>query len=113
MEAIKNLPEYKDVYIGPGSFTTIQTKNADLVPSVLDGKVTFKPVAEAITNVDQMIADNTLNNLYKWMVLIPKSISQQAKTIYSPFTHVRNVLSATLFTTMNGNIIFSKSSTNG
>ncbi len=106
MEAIKNLPEYKDVYIGPESFTTIQTKNADLVPSVLDGKVTFKPVAEAITNVDQMIADNTLNNLYKWMVLIPKSISQQAKTIYSPFTHVRNVLSATLFTTMNGNIIF-------
>ena len=106
MEAVKNLPEYKDVYIGPDSFTTIQTKNADLVPSVLDGKVTFKPVAEAITNVDQMIQDTTLNNLYKWMVLVPKSISQQAKTIYSPFTHVRNVLSATLFTTMNGNIIF-------
>ena len=105
-EAIKNLPEYKDIYIGPDDIVQIKTKNADIVPSVLDGKYTFKPVAEAITSGDQMLADNTLNNLYKWMVLIPKSISQQAKTIYSPFTHVRNVLSATLFTTMNGNILF-------
>ncbi len=105
-EAVKNLPEYKDVYIGPDDIVQIKTKNADIVPSVLDGKYTFKPVAEAITSSDQMLADNTLNNLYKWMVLIPKSISQQAKTIYSPFTHVRNVLSATLFTTMNGNILF-------
>jgi hypothetical protein len=105
-EAIKNLPEYKDIYVGPDDIVQIKTKNADIVPSVLDGKYTFKPVAEAITSQDQMLADNTLNNLYKWMVLIPKSISQQAKTIYSPFTHVRNVLSATLFTTMNGNILF-------
>ena len=105
-EAIKNLPEYKDIYVGPDDIVQIKTKNADIVPSVLDGKYTFKPVAEAITSGDQMLADNTLNNLYKWMVLIPKSISQQAKTIYSPFTHVRNVLSATLFTTMNGNILF-------
>ena len=105
-EAVKNLPEYKDVYLGDDAFVKITTSNADLVPSALDGKFTFKPVAEAITNVDEMIKNNTLNSLYKWMVLIPKSISQQAKTIYSPFTHVRNVLSATLFTTMNGNILF-------
>ena len=105
-KAIKNLPEYKDVYLSPDDIVPIQTKNADIVPSVLDGKYTFKAVAEAITSTDQMLADNTLNNLYKWMVLIPKSVSQQAKTIYSPFTHVRNVLSAALFTTMNGNILF-------
>jgi len=107
LKAIKNAPEYKDVYIDPkNDLVKIETSNANVVPSVLDGKWTFRPVAQAINNTDQMIADNTLNNLYKWMVLIPKSVSQQAKTIYSPFTHVRNVLSAALFTTMNGNILF-------
>ena len=105
--AIKNLPEYKDVNLDlADDIVRIETTNGTLIPSVLDGKYTFKPVAEAITNTDKMIADNTLNNLYKWMVLVPKSISQQAKTIYSPFTHVRNVISAALFTTMNGNILF-------
>jgi len=105
--AVKNLPEYKDVNLDlDKDIVKIETTNGTLVPSVLEGKYTFKPVAEAITNTDKMIADNTLNNLYKWMVLVPKSISQQAKTIYSPFTHVRNVISAALFTTMNGNILF-------
>ena len=104
--AIKNLPEYKDVNVNlADDIVKIETTNGTLVPSVLEGKYTFKGVAEAITNTDKMIADNTLNNLYKWMVLIPKSLSQQAKTIYSPFTHVRNVISAALFTTMNGNIL--------
>ena len=109
-KAIRNLPEYKDINIGQNKLgeeiVQIETTNGNLVPSVLEGKYTFKAVAEAITNTDKMIADNTLNNLYKWMVLVPKSISQQAKTIYSPFTHVRNVISAALFTTMNGNILF-------
>ena len=108
IDAVRNLPEYKDVNIGDveKDIVMMDSVSATLVPSVLDGKYTFKPIAEAITNTDKMIADNTLNNLYKWMVLVPKSISQQAKTIYSPFTHVRNVLSAALFTTMNGNILF-------
>ncbi len=104
--ALKNLPQYKDVYINPDDIVPIKTNNADIVPSVLDGKFTFKAVADAINSGDQALADNTLNNLYKWMVLIPKSLSQQAKTIYSPFTHIRNVISAALFTTMNGNILF-------
>ena len=83
--AIKNLPEYKDVNLDLSEdIVRIETTNGTLVPSILDGKYTFKPVAEAITNTDKMIADNTLNNLYKWMVLVPKSISQQAKTIYPP-----------------------------
>ena len=108
IDAVKNLPEYKDVNLGEVNkdIVMLDSVNANLVPSPLDGKYTFKPVAEAITNTDKMIADSTLNNLYKWMVLVPKSISQQAKTIYSPFTHVRNVISAALFTTMNGNILF-------
>jgi len=105
--AIKNLPQYKDVNLSSikDDIVQIETTNGNLIPSVLDGKYTFRPVAEAIKNTDTMIKDNTLNNLYKWMVLVPKSISQQAKTIYSPFTHVRNVISAALFTTMNGNIL--------
>ena len=67
--ALKNLPEYKDVYIDPEDIVPIKTNNADIVPSVLDGKFTFKAVADAINSGDQALADNTLNNLYKWMVL--------------------------------------------
>tara|TARA_R100000278_G_scaffold21138_1_gene20040 strand:- start:2303 stop:6763 length:4461 start_codon:yes stop_codon:yes gene_type:complete len=110
IDAIKILPEYKDVNLNldnlKDDIVEIKTNNADIVPSVLDGKYTFKPVADAINSTDQMLKDSVLNNLYKWMVLVPKSLSQQAKTIYSPFTHIRNVISAALFTTMNGNILF-------
>ena len=84
----------------------VRINSGSPVATKLDGLLTFKPVADVLNNVPQAIGDGVFNNLYKYMVLVPKSFSQQAKTIYSPFTHVRNLLSATLFTTMNGNIFF-------
>ena len=44
------------------------------------------------------------SDLYKYFILAPKSFSQSAKTLFSPFTHLRNIISAAAFTTMNGNI---------
>jgi hypothetical protein len=84
----------------------VQINTNGPLPTALDGKYTFKPVADVIQNAPKAIGDNVFSNIYKYMILIPKSFSQQAKTLYSPFTHVRNVLSATLFTTMQGNIFF-------
>ena len=39
------------------------------------------------------------------MLLLPKGASQVAKTILSPFTHVRNFISATAFAAANGAIL--------
>ena len=102
-------PRMKDIAYGPEDIVEIRTKigtGQQEIPSILNGKYTLKGVADALESTNRALSDGALNNLYKYMILVPKSISQQAKTIYSPFTHVRNVISATLFTTMNGNILF-------
>ena len=43
-----------------------------------------------------------LGQLYQSLVLYPKGLSQIAKTILSPVTHVRNFVSAGAFATANG-----------
>jgi hypothetical protein len=40
--------------------------------------------------------------LYESLVLYPKGLSQVAKTILSPVTHMRNFVSASFFATANG-----------
>ena len=102
-------PKMKDISYNDNDIVeiSINAGSGDMeLPSILNGKFALRGVAEAIKSVDSALSEGTLTNLYKWMVLVPKSLSQQAKTIYSPFTHVRNIISATLFTTMNGNILF-------
>ena len=43
-----------------------------------------------------------LGQLYQSLILYPKGLSQIAKTILSPVTHVRNFVSAGAFATANG-----------
>ncbi len=48
-----------------------------------------------------------LNNaLYQNLVLVPKATAQIAKTILSPVTHMRNLVSAGAFAAANGIIPF-------
>jgi hypothetical protein len=84
----------------------VEIKTSGPLKTPIDGMYTFKEVAEAINSQGFAMQDNWYNNLYKYMILYPKSFSNQAKTIFSPFTHVRNFVSAAMFTTMNGNILF-------
>ena len=46
--------------------------------------------------------ESMLGQLYQSLVLYPKGLSQIAKTILSPVTHVRNFVSAGAFATANG-----------
>lgn len=89
-----------------GKTDLVEIKTTGPLKTALDGKFTFKEVAEVMNEQGELIGKNWYNDLYTYMVLYPKSFSNQAKTIFSPFTHVRNFLSAALFTTMNGNILF-------
>ena len=75
----------------------------------LTGKYTLMGNAEALYNVNKnIIGPNSgfAGRLYSNLILYPKATSQMAKTILSPFTHMRNFLSAGAFATANGLIPF-------
>ena len=75
----------------------------------LTGKYTLIGNAEALYNVNKnIIGPNSgfAGRLYSNLILYPKATSQMAKTILSPFTHMRNFLSAGAFATANGIIPF-------
>ena len=108
-EVFFDADELKNVAERLGINTTkdfVEIKTVGPLKTALDGKFTFKEVADVLNEQGELIGKNWYNDLYTYMVLYPKSFSNQAKTIFSPFTHVRNFLSAALFTTMNGNILF-------
>jgi len=75
----------------------------------LTGKWTLNGNADAIYNVNKNIVgpeSGFAGRLYANAILYPKATSQMAKTILSPFTHMRNFLSAGAFATANGIIPF-------
>ena len=75
----------------------------------LTGKYTLIGNAEALYNVNKNIIgpkSGFAGRLYSNLILYPKATSQMAKTILSPFTHMRNFLSAGAFATANGLIPF-------
>ena len=75
----------------------------------LTGKWTLNGNADALYNVNKNIVNPDSGfaaRLYANAVLYPKATSQMAKTILSPFTHMRNFLSAGAFATANGVIPF-------
>jgi len=74
--------------------------------SPLDGMFTTKPYAEAIKVGDQLVGSGLTKSLpYRMLMLIPKGLSQAAKTVLGPFTHARNFFSAMITTIHRGNIL--------
>ena len=74
------------------------------LPNAMQGKYTLKSIADEFMDNSK---SNKIIDLYKYAFILPKSISQKMKTVYSPFTHVRNFISGATFTTMNGNGLYS------
>ena len=75
------------------------------------GKWAKKSIADAIEeaagNNANLPKKGLLNNaLYQNLVLVPKATAQIAKTILSPVTHMRNLVSAGAFAAANGIIPF-------
>ena len=76
-----------------------------------DGKYARREIADAIedaagNNLDVPNTGIVNNALYQNLVLLPKATAQMAKTILSPVTHVRNLVSAGAFAAANGIIPF-------
>ena len=72
----------------------------------LEGKYVRAPIYDDIFETTvQFLNTNKIGTLYKYGVLAPKAISQVTKTILSPITHARNLISAGAFAAANGAII--------
>ena len=76
-----------------------------------NGKWARREIADAIedaagNNLDVPNTGIVNNALYQNLVLLPKATAQMAKTILSPVTHVRNLVSAGAFSAANGIIPF-------
>ena len=74
--------------------------------SPLDGYFTTVPYGEAIRVGDAVVGSAlTRSAIYRALMLIPKGLSQAAKTILGPFTHARNFFSSMFTTIHRGNIL--------
>ena len=69
----------------------------------LNGMYAHKGIADALSETStNILGEGMLSKLYQNLILYPKATSQLAKTVLSPITHVRNVVSAGAFATANG-----------
>jgi len=71
----------------------------------VNGKVALTDYANAFTKT-QNSSKSIPTQLYNNLILYPKGMSQMAKTILAPFTHVRNFVSAAAFAGANGILPF-------
>jgi hypothetical protein len=90
----------------PNKYRLVESKTGVLDGlSPLDGKYIEAPFYNAIFDTTQdFIKNSQVKMAYRYMILAPKAVSQIAKTILSPITHVRNFLSAAGFAFANGAI---------
>ena len=97
--ALNDLKQFKKVE--PAS---ISTKLLGLNP--LEGKYVRAPIYDDLFETTvQFLNTNKIGMLYKYGVLAPKAVSQITKTILSPITHARNLISAGAFAAANGAIL--------
>ena len=72
----------------------------------LEGKYIRAPIYDDLFETSlQFLNTNKIGTVYKYGVLVPKAISQVTKTILSPVTHARNLISAGAFAAANGAIV--------
>ena len=76
--------------------------NDTKIPNALDGKYIKAPTYDKVFDVTSNWLKSDIGTFYKYAVLAPKAGSQIAKTILSPLTHVRNLISAGSFVAANG-----------
>ena len=101
-DAVTNLPN-QEISKVPLSLKSALPET--IYKSPLDGYFTTVPYAEAIRVGDAVVGSALTRSLaYRFLNLIPKGLSQAAKTILGPFTHARNFFSSMFTTIHRGNI---------
>jgi hypothetical protein len=89
----------------PLQFKKIQPIRGFEYLSGMEGKYMKAPIHDAVFDVtNDFLTRSNVGTLYRYAILAPKGISQVAKTILSPITHVRNFITAGAFAAANGAI---------
>jgi hypothetical protein len=89
----------------PLQFKKIQPIRGFEYLSGMEGKYMKAPIHDAVFDVtNDFLTRSNVGTLYRYAILAPKGISQIAKTILSPITHVRNFVTAGAFAAANGAI---------
>jgi len=102
-DAVINLPNQQITKV-PLSLKTALPET--IYKSPLDGYFTRTDFAEAIRVGDAVVGSPLTRSLaWRLGMLIPKGLSQAAKTILGPFTHARNFFSSMFTTIHRGNIL--------
>jgi hypothetical protein len=93
--------DFQQIRIDQAKTLSVAAKGGSVNP--LNELYTTKGMAEALEGTSLSFDKaGMLGQLYQSLVLYPKGLSQIAKTILSPVTHVRNFVSAGAFATANG-----------
>ena len=104
----ENISEGRAILNDPKRFKKVESiKNKNLIGLLpLEGKYVRAPFYDDIFETTaQFLNTNKIGAIYKYGVLAPKAISQITKTILSPITHARNLISAGAFAAANGAIV--------
>jgi hypothetical protein len=93
--------DYQQIRIDQAKTLSVAAKGGSVNP--LNELYTTPGIAKALEGTSLAFDKaGILGQLYQSLVLYPKGLSQIAKTILSPVTHVRNFVSAGAFATANG-----------
>jgi len=93
--------DYQQIRIDQAKTLSVAAKGGSVNP--LNELYTTSGMAKALEGTSLAFdKEGMLGQLYQSLVLYPKGLSQIAKTILSPVTHVRNFVSAGAFATANG-----------
>ena len=93
--------DFQQIRVDQAKTLSVAAKGGSINP--LNELYTTKGMAEALEGTSLSFDKaGMLGQLYQSLILYPKGLSQIAKTILSPVTHVRNFVSAGAFATANG-----------
>ena len=105
-EAVNAFP-YKEI-LSVAKGLKLDTRLAeDVYTSPLDGLFTTKEWADAIKQGDEILATGLAKSaIYRYLVLVPKGLTQVGKTVLGPVTQIRNFTSNFFTTLHNGNLLY-------
>ena len=105
-EALEAFPNKEILSAAKG--LKLETRLSDEVyTSPLDGLFTTKEWADAIKQGDEILATGLAKSaVYRYLVLVPKGLTQVGKTVLGPVTQIRNFTSNFFTTLHNGNLLY-------
>ena len=104
-QAQLNLPNRPGYTLGRNGMQIKSPLGEEIYTNPMNGKFTSSEFEQAIKFAEEMPLDGLMkSSLYRYLIAVPKAGAQVAKTVLSPFTHMRNFTSAVAFSAGTGNL---------